>query len=92
LFDLERNQLTPLNSPKFEFRLFVSSSRAECRETVSDLQHFLESHLNGQYVLTVVDVVERPDLAKRDGILATPTLVKVAPGPELRMIGSISNR
>jgi circadian clock protein KaiB len=41
--------------------------------------------------LEVIDVFEDPARAKQDRVIATPTLIKVQPAPELRLIGSIGD-
>jgi len=38
-----------------------------------------------------MDVVEHPERALADGIIVTPTLVKVAPGPKQVIMGNLSN-
>ena len=43
----------------------------------------------GTVALEVVDVLERPDLAERDAVVATPTLLRLAPEPVLRVIGDL---
>ena len=48
---------------------------------------------NGVVVADVVDVLESPEIAARDGIFATPTLVRMGPGPEpsIRLFGDLSS-
>lgn len=41
--------------------------------------------------LEVVDVLERPDLAEKERVLATPTLVRVRPLPQVRLVGDMSD-
>ncbi|MFC1886871.1 circadian clock KaiB family protein, partial [Thermodesulfobacteriota bacterium] len=43
-----------------------------------------------EYSLEVIDVLDRPDLAGQDRIIATPTLVKVSPDPVRKIIGDLS--
>jgi len=40
----------------------------------------------------VVDVIERPELADEARIIATPTLIKLTPEPQRKIIGDLSNR
>ncbi|MGZ8995032.1 MAG: circadian clock KaiB family protein, partial [Rhodospirillales bacterium] len=45
--------------------------------------------LSGLYELSVIDVLERPQLAENEKILATPTLVKELPPPLRRVVAAI---
>jgi circadian clock protein KaiB len=39
--------------------------------------------------LEVIDVLEQPERAEADRVIATPTLVRAEPGPPLRLIGQL---
>ena len=41
--------------------------------------------------IEVVDILESPQRAEDEKILATPTVVKRTPAPESRMVGDLSN-
>jgi len=45
----------------------------------------------GQYELAIIDLLEQPQRAIEDRIIATPTLVREHPSPSRRMIGDLSN-
>ena len=48
-------------------------------------------HIRGKRLdVELVDVSERPDAARGAGVLFTPTLVQVRPGPERRWVGDFS--
>jgi circadian clock protein KaiB len=52
----------------------------------------LRERLGGEdWVVEVVDVFERPDLAEADRIIATPVLVRLQPAPGLSVIGDLSD-
>jgi circadian clock protein KaiB len=50
-----------------------------------------EEHLSGRYQIEVIDLLEQPQLAAGDQILAVPTLVRRLPEPLKRIIGNLSN-
>ncbi len=52
----------------------------------------MESTFDGHYNLEVIDIIENLEMAEKDNILATPTLVKSSPPPERRIIGDLSDR
>ena len=47
--------------------------------------------LKGKYRIEVIDLVENPELAKNDQILAIPTLVRKLPEPMKKIIGTLAN-
>jgi circadian clock protein KaiB len=58
---------------------------------LANLKKICEEHLAGRYKLQVVDLLENPQLARGDQILAIPTLVRKLPLPMRRIIGDLSN-
>lgn len=52
----------------------------------------MEAELAGEYDLEVIDVLERPQLAEDERIVATPTLIKELPPPLRRIIGDLTDR
>ncbi len=49
------------------------------------------SEFKGDYTLEIVDVINNPDAAEVNNILATPTLIKEKPGPTTRVLGDLSD-
>jgi circadian clock protein KaiB len=58
---------------------------------LANLKKICDEHLVGQYKLQVVDLLENPQLARGDQILAIPTLVRKLPLPVRKIIGDLSN-
>jgi circadian clock protein KaiB len=56
------------------------------------LRRICEQDLGGQYQLEIIDVLEHPQRAEDDKILATPTLIKQLPPPLRRVIGDLSDK
>jgi circadian clock protein KaiB len=57
-----------------------------------NLRRICEEDLRGEYALEIIDVLEQPDVAETDRILATPTLIKQLPPPLRRVIGDLSDK
>ena len=49
------------------------------------------SNFPDNHQIEIVDVSQQPDRALADGIIVTPTLVKVGPGPKQVIMGNLSN-
>ena len=60
-------------------------------EAIERVRGVCETHLQGRYELQVVDIYQKPALARDEQILATPTLIKVLPAPLRRFIGNLAN-
>ncbi|MEV5540106.1 circadian clock KaiB family protein [Saccharopolyspora shandongensis] len=58
---------------------------------VANLRLLCESMVPGHYELEVIDAAERPDVVAEERILATPTVVRLAPLPQRRVIGDLSD-
>ncbi|WP_291991502.1 circadian clock protein KaiB [Candidatus Accumulibacter sp. ACC003] len=76
---------------KFRLTLFVTGQTPRSERSIRNLQRICAEELQGTYEMTVIDVVEQPQLAEDLKILATPTLVKELPPPLRRVIGDLSD-
>lgn len=74
----------------YKLRLFVTGRTPHSQRAIYELHKLCEEELAGQYEVEVIDVLEHPDAAEQDKILATPTLVKQLPPPVRRIIGDLS--
>jgi circadian clock protein KaiB len=74
----------------YSFRLYIVGGTARSQAAESNLRRLCETRLASGYQVEVVDAVRRPDLAAVDGIMATPTVLRLAPSPQLRVIGDLS--
>jgi circadian clock protein KaiB len=72
-------------------KLYVNGQSAAAGRAIANLRRICREELAGTFQVEVIDVVERPDLAEEDKILATPTIVKALPPPIRRVIGDLSD-
>jgi len=73
-------------------KLYVTGQTPNSQRALRNLENILNNELKGLYELKVIDVLERPQLAEDDKILATPTLVKILPAPVRKIIGDLSDK
>ena len=73
-------------------KLYVTGTSPRTRQAIENLQRICEQELKGRFRLDIVDVLEHPQAAEDDRILATPTLIKQLPPPLRRVIGDLSDR
>jgi circadian clock protein KaiB len=74
-----------------ELRLYVAGQTPKSVTALTNLKKFCEEHLAGKYRIEVIDLLEHPQLARGDQILAIPTLVRRLPSPIRKIIGDLSN-
>ncbi len=65
-----------VDGKKWKLRLYVAGQTSKSLTAIANLQSFCEEHLKGDYHLEVIDLIEHPQLAAGDQILAIPTLVR----------------
>ena len=74
----------------FKFRLYVVGGAQNSAQAIANLNALCQTHLPDRHSIEVVDVFLEPKRALADGILMTPTLIKLAPSPVQRIVGSLS--
>lgn len=85
------SKMNPRNKDKYVFRLFVAGATAHSRQAILRAREACTAELGDDFELEVIDVYQRPDLARAGRILATPTLVRESPLPVRRLIGNFAN-
>ncbi len=75
----------------WELRLYVAGQSPKSLAAFANLKRFCEEHLPGHYEIEVIDLLENPQLAEGDQIIAIPTLVRKLPEPMKKIIGDLSN-
>lgn len=70
--------------------LYVTGATARSLRAIANVKAVCEQYLRGNYELEVVDIYERPALARRDQIVAVPTLIKKLPVPVRLLVGDFS--
>ena len=78
--------------PQYILKLYITGRSPRAERAIANLQRLCQEELEGCYQLEIIDVVEHPQLAEDERILATPTLIKQLPPPLRRVIGDLSDR
>ena len=76
----------------YVLRLYVTGATERSRRAIVNLEGICREHLKGRYDLEIVDVYQKPTLAKDEQIVAAPTLIRKLPLPMRRIIGDLSDR
>lgn len=75
----------------YSLRLYVAGQTPKSVLALKNLKQICEAHLSGRYEVEIIDLLENPQLARGDQILAVPTLVRRLPEPIKKIIGDLSN-
>jgi circadian clock protein KaiB len=75
----------------WELRLYIAGQTPRSVVAFANLKRMCEEHLPGRYKIEVIDLMQHPQLAAGDQIVAIPTLVRKLPEPLRRIVGDLSN-
>jgi circadian clock protein KaiB len=76
---------------KWNLRLYVAGQTQKSITAFANLKKICEQHLANRYSIEVIDLLQQPQLARGDQIVALPTLVRKLPEPVRKIIGDLSN-
>jgi circadian clock protein KaiB len=75
----------------WQLRLYVAGEAPASLTAFANLRALCADHLDAPYRIEIIDLLARPELAREDGIIAIPTLVRRQPQPVCTVIGDLSN-
>ena len=79
------------HSQSWDLRLYVVGQTPKSMAAIANLRKLCADHLDGRYTIEIVDVAADPKIARRDQIVAIPTLVRKLPVPVRKIIGDLSD-
>ena len=82
---------TEASAAKRVFRLYVAGEAPNSVLALSNLKALCQKHYGENYRIDVVDILLSPARAWMEGVIVTPTTVRISPGPEIQIIGNLSN-
>ncbi|WP_418317063.1 circadian clock KaiB family protein [Piscinibacter sakaiensis] len=82
--------MTRAEAMPYQLQLFVSGGGARSARAIVNVRRICEQNLPGRYHLDVIDISSNPARAKKEQLIAVPTLIRVLPKPVRRFIGDMS--
>lgn len=76
---------------RYRFQLYVADETQNSLSAIANLTAICRKHVPPPYEIDIVDVLKEPEKALAEGILMTPTLVKLSPSPACRIVGTLSD-
>lgn len=89
----EQSQKIPPESDKdfWQLRLYVAGQTQKSLDAYANLKKICEEHLHDKYSIEIIDLLQNPQLAQDDQILAIPTVIRKLPPPMRKIIGDLSD-
>lgn len=82
----------PAKEDRWELKLYVAGKTPRSNTAFENLKRICEEYLKGRYQITVIDLNENPEIAFRDQIVVTPTVIRKLPPPLRKIIGDLSKK
>jgi circadian clock protein KaiB len=79
------------DSVAYSFRLYIAGEAMNSAQALTNLQALCRGQLAGRCSIEIVDVFREPERALADGIFMTPTLLRLAPQPLRKIVGTLSD-
>jgi len=79
-----------LNS-KHVLKLYVTGDTVRSDRAIFNLEKLCQEHLLEDYAIHIIDVLKQPEIAEKEKIIVTPTLIRESPLPQVRIIGDLSD-
>ncbi len=76
---------------KYKLKLYVTGKTLKSERALANLTRICEEELHGAYEVVTIDLLERPQLAEDEKIIALPVVIKELPLPIRRVIGDLSD-
>ncbi len=80
------------SSESYVLSLYIAGMTPKSARAIENLKEVCEKNLKGHYKLEIVDIKKNPELAQKENIVASPTLVKKLPLPVKSLIGDMTDK
>jgi circadian clock protein KaiB len=75
-----------------QFRIYVGGDAPNSVLAVRNLRALCQERFDGNFSIDIVDVLLVPERAWDDGVMVTPTTMRLAPTPSPPVVGNLSDR
>lgn len=78
-------------SNSWHLRLYIAGQTPRSLVAISNLYQITDEYLKDKCEIEIIDLLENPNIGEYDRIIAIPTLVRLKPKPQCKIIGDLSN-
>jgi circadian clock protein KaiB len=72
-------------------RLYIAGNAPNSLRAIANVKAICGKYFASRNELEIVDVLDQPRRALADGVIVTPTLLKLSPPPVQRVVGDLSD-
>jgi circadian clock protein KaiB len=73
-------------------RLYITGRAPNSVQAIANLNAICKEYLKEGHRLEIVDVLEQPERALAEGVLVSPSLSRISPGPGVSIVGNLSDK
>jgi len=81
-----------MDAEKYKLRLYIAGKTQKSNRAIENLKKYCEGDSKNQYTVEIIDLLEHPQLAEGEQIIAVPTLIKKLPAPIRVLVGDLSDK
>jgi len=76
----------------YKLCLYIAGNTQKAERAIANLKKIAAAELNGKFTIEIIDLLEHPQLAAGEQIIAVPTLIKKLPAPLRVIVGDLSDK
>lgn len=76
---------------KYVFHVFVAGHEPKSALAVANLTRLCNTYIPGRYQIHTVDVLKHADVAYKQRVIVTPTVILISPLPTVTLFGTLSD-
>jgi circadian clock protein KaiB len=82
----------PVTAAAVVMVLYITDNGPNSVRAVANLDAICKEHLQENFRLEIIDVLQYPQRALADGVVVTPSLAKLSPLPAATIVGNLSDK
>jgi circadian clock protein KaiB len=82
----------PVAATAVVMALYITESGPNSARAIANLEVICKEHLQGNFRLEIIDVLQHPQRALADGVVVAPSLAKLFPLPAAKIVGNLSDK
>ncbi len=75
---------------KWIFELYIAGQSMHSLQAIANLHSICKQNIKNEYQVKIIDVSQNPAIARQKQIIALPTIIRVQPSPERKIVGDLS--
>ena len=81
-----------MEAEKYKLCLYIAGKTQKSVRAIDNLKKYCQEELKDLYSVEIIDLLEHPQLAEGEQIIAVPTLIKRLPQPVRILVGDLSDK